>query len=197
MPSKHIAAQVPVDRHHRLIEWFRELRLPLQRFIAGRRGIRTADLDDVAQEVFLRLLRYEREELVADPRGYLFKMAANVASEWSMRASERLPHESGWLDELMDERDTTADLDKDRRHADVRHALQALPVREREILRLHFGDGLDYEMIAAQLGVTRRIVKRDVVRAYTRLRLALSSAETPAAAVPTDADISVTKGRKP
>ena len=43
-------------------------------------------MDDAAQEVFLRLLRYDRGELVENPQAYLFKVATNVAAEWSIRA---------------------------------------------------------------------------------------------------------------
>jgi RNA polymerase sigma factor (sigma-70 family) len=165
---------VPAGPHERLAAWFRDLRLPLRRFIARRRGVLAADLDDVAQEVFLRLLRYDREELVTDPRGYLFKVAANVASEWSMRARQRLPHAASWLDDLTDEVDLTDDLERARRDAELNAALNLLPSRSREVLRLHFGEGLTYEAIAKHLNVTHRIVKRDIMNAYARLRLALS-----------------------
>jgi DNA-directed RNA polymerase specialized sigma24 family protein len=46
------------DPRQRLTEWFRVLREPLRRFIAGRRRAGYLDSDDVAQEVFLRLLRH-------------------------------------------------------------------------------------------------------------------------------------------
>lgn len=179
MQSERQSPRAPGGRHSRLAMWFRELQLPLRRFIAGRRGIVPADLDDVAQEVFLRLLRYQREELVTDPRGYLFKIAANVASEWSMRARQRFPHDSTWLDELTDDRDATDEMDRTQRNAELHRALGELPPRAREVLRLHFGEGLNHEMISVRLGVTRRIVKRDIVQAYARLRLALTAtAET-------------------
>jgi DNA-directed RNA polymerase specialized sigma24 family protein len=80
LSSDSCQQEVSAEPHSRLAEWFRELRVPLRRFIARRRGVVAADLDDVAQEVFLRLPRYDREELIADPRGYLFKVAANVPS---------------------------------------------------------------------------------------------------------------------
>jgi RNA polymerase sigma factor (sigma-70 family) len=195
LQSDRQSPRASADRHGRLIEWFRELRLPLRRFIAGRRGIVPADLDDVAQEVFLRLLRYDREELVADSRGYLFKIAANVASEWSMRARQRFPHESSWLDELTDDRDTSTEMERTQRNRELHRALGELPPREREVLRLHFGEGLNYEMISARLGVTRRIVKRDVVHAYARLRLALTS--TAELGVEADMIVAAASGGKP
>src|SRR5687768_14022872 len=71
------------------------IRAPL---MAG--AVCAADLDDVAQEVFLRLMRYPRSELVEHPQAYLFRMAANVAAERALRARHSRPHESEWLDDL-------------------------------------------------------------------------------------------------
>jgi RNA polymerase sigma factor (sigma-70 family) len=161
-------------RHSKLAQWFLEVRKPLRRFIASRQNVVPADVDDVAQEVFLRLLRYEREELVIDARSYLFKIAANVASEWSMRAQRRWPHDSAWLDGLAYESGIVDELERSQRHEDIRDALATLPARAREILRLHFGENLTHEAIATQLGVSRRIVKRDIIAAYVSLRSALS-----------------------
>ena len=52
-------------------------------------------------------------------------------------------------------------------------ALERLPPRAREILRLHFADGMTHPEIATRLGVTRKIVKRDTARAYAVLRTTL------------------------
>ena len=120
------------------------------------------------------MLRYDREELITDPRSYLFKVAANVASEWSMRASQRLPHSSNWLDLLTDESDLIDEVERAQRDRELRSALDQLPPRAREVLRLHFGEGLGYEAIARRLEVTQRVVKREIVNAYGRLRVALA-----------------------
>jgi DNA-directed RNA polymerase specialized sigma24 family protein len=78
----------------KLGNWFREWRLPLRRFLARQRAGCAADIDDIAQEVFLRLLRYDRSELIDYPQAYLFKIASNVSAEWAMRSSRRMPHHS-------------------------------------------------------------------------------------------------------
>jgi RNA polymerase sigma-70 factor (ECF subfamily) len=165
--------------HSRLVEWFKELRSPLRRFLSFRKGVAPADLDDVAQEVFLRLLRYDRAELVTDPQAYLFKVAANVASEWSMRASNRLPHDPAWLEDLADHRRPEDDLEQQTRDRQLMAALSELPARAREVLRLHYSEGLGHEAIATNLAVTARIVKRDLINSYSSLRHSLGS--TPAA----------------
>jgi RNA polymerase sigma factor (sigma-70 family) len=165
-------------RRKRLAEWFRELHRPLRRFIASRRGAVLMDLDDVAQEVFLRLLRYEQGDFISDPRAYLFQIASNVASEWSMRAQRRYPHDSSWLDGLADQADVTAELELSESDSQLYNALARLPSRAREILRLHFGEGLTYNAISTRVGVTPRIVKRDIAHSYSTLRFMLAGAET-------------------
>lgn len=132
-----------------------------------------ADIDDIAQEVFLRVLRYDRAELVEHPQAYLFKIATNVSAEWALRSSQRLPHDSAWLDELVDGLSPETELERESAGEHLRQAIDGLPVRAREILRLHFGEGLTHPQIASKLGVTRKIVKRDMARAYAALRINL------------------------
>ncbi|MEZ5531436.1 MAG: sigma-70 family RNA polymerase sigma factor [Steroidobacteraceae bacterium] len=167
----------------RLAAWFGHWAKPLRQHLALRGRLSPADADDVAQEVFLRLLRYERSELVSHPQAYLFKIAANVLSEWSTRARWKQPHASEWLGDLADERDPAHELAQADAHFNLRSAIAALPGRARDILRLHYEEGLTHESIAQRLGVTRRIVNRDLMRAYADLRIAIGGpAATPAAA---------------
>lgn len=159
----------------KLSEWFREWQLPLRRFLARRRSGCAADIEDIAQEVFLRLLRYDRSELIDYPQAYLFKIASNVSAEWAMRSSRRMPHHSEWLTELVDALSPEAQLEREAVDEQLHAAIDALPARAREIVRLHFGDGLTHEAIAHRLGVTRKIVKRDMARAYASLRISLDN----------------------
>lgn len=163
-----------VETQRRLTAWFRQWRSPLRRFLTVHSALRGADLDDIAQEVFLRLLRYERAELVEDPRAYLYKMAANVAAEWSIRARVRLPHEEKWLAELTTDSTPDQDAERDQTQERIGRAIQNLPVRQREMLKLHFSEGLEYGEIARRLGSTQRAVKRQLVRSYATLRFELA-----------------------
>ena len=154
-------------------DWFREWRLPLKRFLLRRGAGSSADIDDIAQEVFLRLLRYNRAELVDSPQAYLYKIAANVSAEWSSRSSRRMPHDSAWLTDLADALDPQEELDHETRFAEIERAINLLPVRQREIIRLHFSEGKSREDIAERMNLTRKIVKRDLAKAYAMLRVSL------------------------
>jgi RNA polymerase sigma factor (sigma-70 family) len=157
----------------RLTDWFREWQGPLRRFLAARRAVVAADIDDIAQEVFLRMLRYGRSALVKNPQAYLFKIAANVAAEWSMQPGRRQPHDSNWLELLASVSGSESEGAFDISDEQLDNALGALPVRAREVIRLHYAEGLTHEAIAGRLDVSRRIVKRDLIRAYALMRLSL------------------------
>lgn len=162
------------DPENRLVEWFRRWRTPLRRFLASRSAVRPADFDDVAQEVFLRLLRYDTAQIVEHPQAYLFKMAANVAAEWSIRSSNRLAHEPHWLASLVTEDRPDDALDCEAAQLEVKRALNTLSPRERAILKLYFEEGLSQAEIAKKLGVSFRIVRRDFEKSYGKLRRELN-----------------------
>lgn len=154
----------------RVGRWFREWRAPLRQFLSRRRAGTAFDGDDIAQEVFLRLLRYDRAEVIDHPQAYLFQAASNVSAEWVTRCSSRLPHHSEWLEDLVDSVSPESELERESINEQLRIALQTLPARAREILRLHFVEDMTHAEIASTTGLTRKIVKRDTARAYAALR---------------------------
>jgi RNA polymerase sigma factor (sigma-70 family) len=159
----------------RLTEWFRLWRVPLRKFLRGHGAVSGADVNDVAQEVFLRLLRYDRAELVEYPQAYLFKMAANVANEWAIRARSRRPHESKWLTGLLADDSPEQEAARAEASAEVGRALALLTPRQRAILKLQFSEGLGRIQIAERLGTTERAIKRDLLKSYEKLRTELDT----------------------
>jgi len=163
-----------VPAHNPLSEWFRRWRSPLRKFLAGRGAVRVADLDDVAQEVFLRLLRYESAEVVQHPQAYIFKMAANVAAEWAIRSRHRLSHEPRWLSTLVAQDTIEETFDNQVVQREIKRAIGMLTARERAIVKLHFEEGLSKAEIAPRLGLSPRVVRRDFETSYSKLRRELA-----------------------
>lgn len=173
-PSPTLTEMSPVRAPNPVSEWFRRWRSPLRKFLVGRGAARVADLDDVAQEVFLRLLRYESAEVVQHPQAYIFKMAANVAAEWAIRSRHRLAHEPRWLDTLV-ARDTVEEaFDNEVIQREIKRAIATLTRRESAILKLHFEEGLSKSEIALRLSISRRVVQRDFETSYRKLRRELA-----------------------
>jgi RNA polymerase sigma factor (sigma-70 family) len=161
---------ISADAKRRLTDWFHQWRMPLRRFLAGRAGVRAADVEDVAQEVFLRLMRYEKSELVDHPQAYLYKVAANVATEWSIRARNRLPHDQKWLACLIEREQPETQLERSQLEDEIERALNTLTPYQREVLKLYFVEQKAYTEIAAQLGESVRSVTRQFRKSYDKLR---------------------------
>ena len=159
----------------RLADWFRQWRVPLRKFLVGRVAVPASDLEDVAQEVFLRLMRYERSELIEHPQAYLYKMATNVAAEWAIRGRNARPHESKWLAELAAQDRPEAEVGYLELQDEVERALLTLTARQREILKLHFFESMSRMQIAERIGTTERSVKRALINGYELLRAQLDA----------------------
>lgn len=159
-----------VEAKRRLTDWFRQWRMPLRKFLLGKVGVRTADVEDVAQEVFLRIMRYEKAELIQHPQAYLYKIASNVAAEWSIRAASRFRHDGKWLMNLPGGEQPDALLLRVQSQEEIKRALSTLQPRQREVLKLFFTEELSHSDIAERTGQTLRMVRRHFARGYGRLR---------------------------
>jgi RNA polymerase sigma factor (sigma-70 family) len=160
---------------HRVAQWFKDWRKPVRHWLSRRAAVPAAELDDLAQEVFVRLLRYSEKTVVENPFGYLLRIAGNVASEWRERARVSKPHGQEWLDELLieSEQEPENSVCQARTDASVQAAVDKLPGRQRQVLLLRVNEGLTYRQIAERLEVSPRIVLRDLSRAYSQLRMRL------------------------
>jgi len=158
------------DAQRRLTHWFLQWRAPLRKFLIGRGTVPASDLDDVAQEVFLRLLRYDRTELVEHPQAYLYKMAGNVSAEWALSARRRRPHGPEWLADLVAGDQPEEEAGEAALQVTVGRALETLTAQQRTVMRLQFFEGLNRAQIASRLGVSERSVKRVLVKSYGKLR---------------------------
>jgi RNA polymerase sigma-70 factor (ECF subfamily) len=145
----------------------------LLRFLV-RRLCAAQDSADIAQEVYLRLLRLEGTELVRQPQAYVYAIASHVVAQFRMRAqlapvtfdSETIQNLSAEASddstEKLDER-----LDAQRR---VTRLLDALPEMHRAVLVLRKRDGLSHVEIARELGLSTHTVKKYLHEAVVRIR---------------------------
>ena len=158
-------------------QWFERWHALIRHALSGRLK-RKEDVDDLSQEVYLRLLRVRDLDLVRSPRSYLYRIAVNVAEEWRLRAPQAMDHSSHPLEtlEAIEEPATTAEVAQ--RDAAVQKALSRLPLASRTALILQLRDGLTYEQIAGHMGVTRRAVRRYVANGYAELRQELHDFQT-------------------
>lgn len=162
------------ERGAEVAQWYDEYHSRLLTFL--RSWLKAdADAEDVSQEVYLRLLRIPEDRVVEHPRAYLFRVAANVINDWraGQRILETRPTEE--LDRFAAPDDSAAAYAQAKRLERIERALQALPAHYRGAIVLKTTHGMTYEQIAAHLGVSERMVKRYIVKAYARLRERLAA----------------------
>ena len=143
----------------------------------------TPDLQDLAQEVYLRLLRVEQPELIRNPSSYVYRVALNVEEEWRLRAAQALEHSSEPLEAMAAGEDPEDSALRSERHRAMRKAIEALPPATRNAMLLHVQRDMTYEQVAVHLGVSRRAVKRYILKGYAATRAALAGIETPAKSI--------------
>ena len=145
----------------------------LRRFLAHRlRNV--ADAPDLAQEVFLRLMRVEHHETIRSPEAYLFTVASHVLHQHTLRQS--LAPKSVNITDIFAELHLTSNDDPaarvatDQRIEILQHAMKQLPPRIATTLWLHRYAGLSLEEIATQLGVSRPSAKLYLARALRHVK---------------------------
>ncbi len=152
---------------------FEQYRAELRRFLRGRtHEAQTAH--DLAQEVYLRILRFPPSEVVLQPQAYLYRIASNVVHDFNLRAqSERVTYDSEIVASLAER---PAELAADNleesiaAQQELMQALAPLPPAWQAALVLRKRDGLSYLEIARELGVSVHAVKKYIARAVAELR---------------------------
>jgi len=124
------------------------------------------DAADLAQDVFVRLLREPRPATLRAPRAYL----ATVGSRLALNLHRRRALEQAWLDALAAMPSGTAPSPEEQLVlreviVTIDNALAALGDRVRSAFLLAQFEGWGYAAIARELGVTPRTVVSYVARA--------------------------------
>src|SRR5690606_16377622 len=121
----------------------------LRRFLASRLRNTAADLPDLVQEVFLRLMRIEHYETIRSPEAYLITIASHLIHQHALRraASPRPVEINEALAELQSaaEQDPAARAETQQRIDALAAALAQLSPKARATLILNRRDGYSLE----------------------------------------------------
>jgi RNA polymerase sigma-70 factor (ECF subfamily) len=132
------------------------------------------EAEDIAQEAYARLLQHDQPRAISFLRAYLFKVAANIASD---RARQRRLHLRIDLAHSSEEQIESASPDQQVHAAEqlslLARALRELPEKYRRAFLLFRIQERGTNQIAADLGVGERMARNYVRRSaqYCRLRL--------------------------
>jgi len=153
-----------------------ELATPLIRYLA-RKVPNNEDANDLAQEAFLRMHKFQQSKDLENARAFLYRTANNLVIDQQRRArvhdrymsAEMLPEHS---DEDEDkfapsaERTVSAKEELDRIYEIVDH----MPVKVRRAFLLHRGKDMSYAEIASEMNVSTSMVEKYIIQALKLIR---------------------------
>ncbi len=152
----------------------------LLRFLGAR--LPCADADDLAQECYLRLQRYEHLLALRDPKAFLFRVAVNLLTDRARKHARRQRdlRRLGVAIRFEDVADAPcgdAALDDvlaaEQALRSIVTAIERLPAKCRRALLMQRVDGLSHEEIAATLRVSKSMVEKYIAKAVGVLRAAM------------------------
>jgi RNA polymerase sigma-70 factor (ECF subfamily) len=134
-----------------------------------------ADVDDLAQEIYKRLLSTPDEAMIGNPGAYLYGAAKHVLADFRIDETARckcvVEHDESddWLDQpsciLPDDMADRLSLQQQ-----IDRALAQLPPTHAAVLLCHKRDGLSYMETAEKLGLSPFTVEKYLTEAKASLR---------------------------
>jgi RNA polymerase sigma factor (sigma-70 family) len=152
----------------------------LRRYLLARMR-NAADVPDIIQDVYLRMLRIPHVESIRSPEAYLFTVAQHVLQQYTLRQSQIPP--SIDLAAMLEtphanpNADPALEVHAQQRLEGLQEALNVLTPKVRATFLLHRRDGLSLDEIGAQLGISRPMVKKNLVKALMQFRRNLETTE--------------------
>jgi len=143
-----------------------------------RRIRRGSDAAELAQEVYLRMLRVPDLGRIDNIEAYLFRVASNLVRENALR--ERHHQSSIDVDdpciqsELVEMPAFAGHLDREQRIKRLREVLPQLTPKCRTVVVLKYWKDQSYEEIAQQLGISTNMVKKYLSQALVHCRRRMS-----------------------
>lgn len=141
----------------------------LRRFLSARLR-NAADMPDLVQEIFLRLLRIKDHEAIRNPQAYLFTVAMHVLHQHTLQGSARA-HAMDPLDlanqlqlpqiapDPAEELELTEQLER------IGRGLQAFSPRAYAVLIMYRCEGMTLMEIGERLGVSHVMARKYLKRA--------------------------------
>jgi RNA polymerase sigma-70 factor (ECF subfamily) len=146
---------------------------PLQRFFRGYR-LNSADVEDLTQDVFVRLAGPGAQTDLLKPDAFVFTLARNLVRDRARRLHTRamaISVDVGDIDELRCERPTPEQvLDVSQRLQRVEQTLAGLKPNTREAFEQHRVHGDSYAEIALRMGISISMVEKHIMAAIAALR---------------------------
>jgi RNA polymerase sigma-70 factor, ECF subfamily len=164
--------------------------------MARRLGVPTGEIEDMAQEVLVVVVRRIEEIQIGKERAFVASTTVRVASNWRRSQRRRPEDPSDALDGIASPRgsgsfasaDAEHSLERSQKLARLTHALDVMTDAQREAFILFDLEQLTAPEIAEQLGLPVAAIVSRVRRAREVFRRAVASKAQPFAAVERSSD---------
>ena len=146
----------------------------LRRFLESRLRNAVADVPDLMQEVFLRLMRVPDPDSIRTPEAYLFTVAKAVVHQHRAQKAS-VPQAVDIMDVLAEIHEESAvgpegRLDAEQRLAELQRALSQLPRKAYVTLILNRVGGMPLDQVGERLGISRPMAKKYLAKALSACR---------------------------
>jgi len=141
----------------------------LKRYL-GRFVYRAEDIDDMAQETFLRAYKATEMRKIDYPKAYLFRVAKSVALRQLSKKAQQVTDylEEARVDETLNQATLEEELQADQKVQLYCAAIAELPPQCRRVFIMRKYQALSHKEIAKQLNVTVGAVEKQVTLGIKR-----------------------------
>ena len=159
---------------------------PLKRFLS-RFCARSEDVEDLAQEAFLRAFSAETSQEIRSPKAYLFRVARNIALRDLSKKSRQL---TDYLEDAIDdsplgqEASCEDELIAQQKLEQCCQAIAGLPEQCRRVFLLRKIHAYSHKEIAEQLGISPRTVEKHITKGIDRFTDYMDQQESTSLAPP-------------
>ena len=134
------------------------------------------DVPEIAQEVYLRLIKIKEKGPIRHPQAFLFKIARNLLRDRIRRKAARASNRHVSMDvmELVSPSPSPEEIIVSKEIMGiVEDTLKCLKPEAQQAFMLHRYKGLTYDKIALSMGISKRTVRHYISSALVKFRVAL------------------------
>ncbi len=153
----------------------RPLKFFISRFIR-----RPQDIDDIAQETFVRAFAAEEKNEIQHPKAYIYRIARNLALEVLSRKSTQL---TSFIEDSCDPNLLSSGEDVEgsamvmERFDRVKEAIAEMPPQCQRVFIMHKVYGFKYGEISQQLGISVSTVEKHIMAGLKKCRQYVKNSE--------------------
>ena len=146
----------------------------LRRYLAARMRNAAADVPDLVQEVFLRMLRLDNHEAIRNSQAYLYTVASHVLHQHSLRraAAGEAAAVTNFALEVVDS-DPALQLELEQQFEQLGERLREISPKAYATFMLHRYHGMPLQEVAEKIGASYSMTKKYLARALNYIETEL------------------------